>query len=192
MVATPIPRWLAALDEKKPYIEVLDGERLPDMSPYKIHGRLAVRIGAQLDEWAGDRGGVGVEVRFYFQRAGGMWSSLLPDVEYTSYARVPNGMDDASQRPRVAPDLAVEILSPDDRPGRTKRKVKTYLEFGATLVLVLHPVKRRVVLYRSDGTTEESDARGTLELKPFDGLVLDWEKIYRGIGGTTDVVMPPP
>lgn len=181
MVETEIPRWLAALDEEPPYIEVLDGEHLPDVSPCRAHGRLAVRIGTQLDEWAGDHGGVGVEVRFYFLRPDGKWSSLLPDVDYTSYARVPNSMEEASQRPRVAPDIAVEILSPDDRPGRTQRKVDTYLEFGATVVLVLHPVKRRVWLHRAGGTVEERDARGVWALAPFDGLVLDWEKIYRGI-----------
>jgi Uma2 family endonuclease len=181
MVETEIPRWLAALDEKKPYIEVLDGEKLPDMSPYDVHGQLAVRIGTQLDDWADDSGSVGVEVRFYFLRSDGKWSSLLPDVKYTSYTRVPNSMADSSQRPRVAPDLAVEILSPSDRPGRTQRKVETYLEFGAKLVVVLHPVKRRLVLHRADGSVEERDARGVSALPPFDGLVLDWEKIYRGI-----------
>ncbi len=181
MVETEIPRWLAALDEEPPYIEVLDGERLHDVSPYPIHGRIAARICPQLDEWAGDRGGVGVEVRFYFSRADGKWSSLLPDVEYTSFARVPNSMDDTSQRPRVAPDIAVEILSPSDRPGRTQRKVETYLEFGTTVVLVLHPMKRRVWLYRADGTVEERDARGAWALAPFDDLILDWERIYKNI-----------
>ncbi|MBV8369288.1 MAG: Uma2 family endonuclease [Candidatus Eremiobacteraeota bacterium] len=181
MVETKIPRWLTALDENKPYIEVLDGEKLPDMSPYDVHGQIAVRIGAQLDEWAGDRGSVGVEVRFYFFRADGTWSSLLPEVKYMSYARVPNSMDDSSQRPRVAPDIAVEILSPSDRPSRTRRKVETYLEFGATLVMVVHPVKRTVAIYRNDGTIEHRDARGTWPLEQFDGLVLDWEKIYRGV-----------
>ena len=173
MVETQIPRWLAALDEKKPYIEVLDGEKLPDVSPYDVHGQLAARIG--------DHGGVGVEVRFYFLRADGTWSSLLPDVKYTSYARVPRGMADTTQRPRVAPDIAVEILSPSDRPGRTNRKVDTYLEFGATVVVVLHPLKRRVRLHRADGTMEEREARGAWAIAPFDGLVLDWERIYRGI-----------
>jgi Uma2 family endonuclease len=181
MVSTPIPGWLAKLDEEPPYIEVLDGEQLPDVSPYKMHGRLAVRISAQLDEWAGDKGSVSVEVRFYFLRPDGRWSSLLPDVDYTSYARVPNGREDASQRPRVAPDLAVEILSPGERPGRMKRKVATYLEFGASLVLVLHPLKRRITLHRADGTVEERDARGIWPLEPFAGLALDWDKVYRGI-----------
>ena len=181
MVETQIPRWLAALDEKKPYIEVLDGEKLPDVSPYDVHGQVAIRLGTQLDDWADGSGSVGAEVRFYFLRADGKWSSLLPDVKYTSYARVPGGMADTSQRPRVAPDIAIEILSPSDRAGRTLRKVETYLEFGAAVVLVLHPVKRRVRLYRADGSVEERDARGTWALSPFDGLVLDWEKVYRGI-----------
>ncbi|HTD35968.1 MAG TPA: hypothetical protein VK669_00530 [Candidatus Limnocylindrales bacterium] len=103
MVETQIPRWITALDERKPYIEVLDGERLPGVSPDKAHGRLAVRIAAQLDQWAGDRGSVSVEVRFYFLLPDGKWSALLPDVDYTSFARVPNSSDDSSQRPRVAP-----------------------------------------------------------------------------------------
>src|ERR1700733_6758982 len=181
MVTNPIPRWLTRLDENKPYIEVLDDEKLSDMSPYRAHGQLAVRLGAQLDAWADDHGAVGTEVRFYFQRDDGRWSSLLPDVDYTSYARVPKHPADTWQRPRVAPDIAIEILSPDDRPGRTKRKVETYLEFGSTVVLVLHPLKRRIALHRADGSVEEHEARGAWSLAPFDGLVIDWEKIYRGI-----------
>jgi Uma2 family endonuclease len=180
MVETNIPRWLAALDEKKPYIEVLDGEKLPDMSPYNVHGSIALRIGTVLDEWAGDRGTAAVEVRHYFLRPDGTWSSLLPDVCYTSFARLPRYPDDTWQRPRIAPDIAVEILSPSDRPGRTQRKVETYLEFGAIVVLVLHPVKRTIAIHRNDGSVEQREARGTWALAPFDGLMLDWEKIYRG------------
>ena len=183
MVDTEIPRWLAALDEEKPYIEVLDGEKLPGVSPYHEHGQIAVRLGARLDDWAADSGAVGAEVRFYFLHANGRWSSLLPDVGYTSYERVPKHHIDEWQRPRVAPDIAIEILSPSDRPGRTQRKVDTYLEFGAKVVLVLHPVKRRVRVHRPNEPVEERDARGAWELRPFDGLVLDWEKIYRGVSG---------
>jgi Uma2 family endonuclease len=182
MVATPIPRWLAALDEKKPYVEVLDGVRQPDVSPYEVHGRLQVRIGAQLDAWAGEDGRVAVEVRFYFRCADGTWSSVLPDVDYISEERLPGGVHDEAQRPRIAPDLVVEILSPNDRPGRMNRKIALYLQFGAKVVLVLHPMKRTVRLHRADGTVEDRLARGAWPLEPFDGLVLDWENIYRGTG----------
>src|ERR1700676_4201554 len=162
MVETQIPRWIAALDERKPYIEVLDGKKLPDEIPYSIRGQLVARIGAQLDEGGGGRCCVGRSVRFYFLHANGRWTSLLPDVEYASYARVPRGMADTSQRPRVAPDIAVEILSPGARPERTQRKVDTYLEFGAALVLVLHPMTRAVRLHHAGRSVEERDARGAL------------------------------
>jgi Uma2 family endonuclease len=184
MVATPIPRWLAKLDEEPPYVEVLDGERLPGVSPYFVHGVLAGEIFVQLRSWSKDRGAVGVEVRYYLQRPNGTWSSLVPDVSYLSFARSPWSMADESQRPRIAPDIAIEVLSPADRPGRVKRKIETYLEFGATLVLVLDPQRRRVSLHRTDGTVEERDARGSWPLEPFDGLVLDWDAMYGNLGIT--------
>jgi Uma2 family endonuclease len=184
IVTTAIPRWLAALDETKPYVEVLDGERLAPVSPYFVHGELAVELAVQVRRWANGRGAVGAEVRFYFHRVDATWSSLLPDVSYMSFERLPRSLDDEFQRPRIAPDIAIEILSPDDRPSRVKRKVDTYLEYGATLILVLDPRMRRVALHRSDGTVEERDARGSWRVTPFDGLVVDWDEAYREIGIT--------
>jgi len=182
MVTSAIPRWLAALDEQKPYIEVLDGERLSPMSPYFVHGELAVELAVQVRRWAKGRGAVGAEVRFYFDRGDGTWSSLLPDVSYMSFERLPRSMDDRFQRPRIAPDIAIEILSPEDRPARVKRKVETYIEYGATLVVVLDPRMRRVAVHRRDGTVEEREARGSWPVAPFDGLVLDWDEAYHDIG----------
>ncbi|HWT06557.1 MAG TPA: hypothetical protein VN224_12425 [Xanthomonadales bacterium] len=45
----------------------------------------------------------------------------------------------------------------------------------------MHPRKRRVQLHHADGSVEERDARGAWALAPFDDLILDWEKIYRGV-----------
>jgi len=45
----------------------------------------------------------------------------------------------------------------------------------------VHPRKRRVQLHHADGSVEERDARGAWALAPFDDLILDWEKIYRGV-----------
>jgi Uma2 family endonuclease len=85
-----------------------------------------------------------------------------------------------SSRPRIAPDIAVEVYSPDDRPGRMKRKVETYLEFGSSLVVVPYPKKRRVVLHRRDGA-QERRARGAWALAPFDDLVVEWDDVYRDL-----------
>src|ERR1700681_3744776 len=157
MVTTQIPRWLAALDEEKPYIEVLDGEKLPDVSPKHAHGYLAAGVVAKILPWARDRGIAGVEIRHYFLRPDGTWSSLLPDVSFMSFARYPLEGDDP-QRPRIAPDIAVEIVSPGDRPTRIARKVETYLEYGSTVVLVLYPERRQAVIHRSDRRGEAREA----------------------------------
>jgi len=50
---------------------------------------------------------------------------------------------------RGAPDLAIEILSPSNRPGETHAKVADYLAAGARLVWVIDPAQRIVSVYRS-------------------------------------------
>lgn len=180
MVEPPIPRWLSALDDRKPYPEVLEGERLPAVSPFPIHGRLAVRIGAQVDSWAGPRASVGTEIRHYFLEPDGRWTSLLPDVSYTSVERLPDSPNYGYEQPRVAPDLVFEILSPRDRRSQTARKVEKYLAHGARLVIVLDPKRRRLTLH--DGSTVATlEARGTWPVPGFEGLAIDWEAAYRGI-----------
>ena len=60
-----------------------------------------------------------------------------------------------------APDLAIEVLSPDDRPGEVLAKVGDWLDAGTRLVWVVDPVRRLARIYRADGTESfvgESDA----------------------------------
>ncbi len=47
-----------------------------------------------------------------------------------------------------APDLAVEIVSPDDRPGKIAAKVAHWLQFGTRLVIVVCPEGRRARVHR--------------------------------------------
>lgn len=183
MLVRPIPRWLAALDDEKPYIEVLDGERLPDVSPKDAHGFIAFRLGQEIAACLRGQGEVGVEIRYYFDRPDGSWSSLVPDVCFKSYARFPSSDidDDLVQRPRIAPDIAVEVLSPGDRPAYTASKVAAYLEYGTTLVLVVDSRRRHVAMHRADGGVEEREARGRTRIAPYDALVVDWDEVYRNL-----------
>jgi Uma2 family endonuclease len=54
----------------------------------------------------------------------------------------------------VAPDLVIEVLSPDDRPGDVLSKVGDWLEAGTTLVWVVDPDRRTARIYRADGSQE--------------------------------------
>ncbi|MGH7529309.1 MAG: Uma2 family endonuclease, partial [Gemmatimonadales bacterium] len=52
----------------------------------------------------------------------------------------------------LAPDLVVEVVSHNDRPGETLGKVGDWLEGGARLVWVIDPARRLARIYRADGT----------------------------------------
>jgi Uma2 family endonuclease len=61
----------------------------------------------------------------------------------------------------MAPDLAVEVLSPGDRPGEVLGKVGDWLRAGCRVVWVIDPERRQVRVYRTDGSESvlgESDA----------------------------------
>lgn len=66
-----------------------------------------------------------------------------PDVAFVARARLPEG-----RVPRrfleLAPDLAVEVVSPSDRSADIEAKVADYLEAGTRLVWVIFPEQRRV------------------------------------------------
>ena len=70
-----------------------------------------------------------------------------PDICFYSHARWPE-FKIGTGLPPVPPDLAVEVVSPSNRPGEIQRKVAEYLEAGVLLVWVVDPSDGRVALYR--------------------------------------------
>jgi Uma2 family endonuclease len=62
----------------------------------------------------------------------------VPDVAFVRAERMPQG-EARWHFPRLAPDLAVEVLSPTDRAADMQAKVAMYQEAGVPLVWVVHP-----------------------------------------------------
>ena len=54
----------------------------------------------------------------------------------------------------VTPDLVVEVVSPNDLAYEVDDKRAEWLEAGAQLVWVVHPVRRTVHAYAADGTVK--------------------------------------
>jgi Uma2 family endonuclease len=82
-----------------------------------------------------------------------------PDVGFVRAERVPQ--PEPAGYPALAPDLVVEVLSPDDRPGETLTKVGEWLTAGTRLVWVVDPVRRLACVYRANGSEavlEESES----------------------------------
>jgi len=85
-----------------------------------------------------------------------------PDVSFVSKSRLDPDRIPTGFLP-FAPDLAVEILSPDDRPGDIAEKVRDYVAGGAKLVWVVDPVRRSVTIHRPDRESETIAPPATLD-----------------------------
>ena len=55
------------------------------------------------------------------------------------------------------PEVAVEVLSPDDRAVDIQSKIDDFLEFGAACVWVINPETKRAFLHTSAGSQEAKD-----------------------------------
>jgi Uma2 family endonuclease len=52
----------------------------------------------------------------------------------------------------IVPDLVVEVVSPNDLADEVNEKRIEWLEAGAALVWVVHPIQQTIHAYRADGT----------------------------------------
>ncbi len=73
-----------------------------------------------------------------------------PDVAFVRRERLPDPLDLGYAA--LAPDLAVEVLSPSDRPGETLAKIGDWLTAGSRLMWVVDPGRREARVYRQDGS----------------------------------------
>jgi Uma2 family endonuclease len=69
-----------------------------------------------------------------------------PDVAFVSSARLPDPLP--KKFFAGAPDLAVETVSPDDRPKEIRAKIEDWLRAGTRLVWVVDPAARSVAVHR--------------------------------------------
>ena len=53
----------------------------------------------------------------------------------------------------LEPDLAVEVISPSNRRDEMAKKLNHYLSVGTRLVWYIDPSRRRINVYRADGST---------------------------------------
>jgi Uma2 family endonuclease len=72
-----------------------------------------------------------------------------PDISFISADRTAEiGIDSHNGAIPFPPALAVEVLSPNDRPGELHKKLQDYQAAGWNLVWVISPEKRKVDVYR--------------------------------------------
>lgn len=92
-----------------------------------------------------------------------------PDVAFVAKNRIPTSGLPEGYFPGP-PDLAVEVVSPDDPAAEVQEKVETFLAAGTRLVWVLYPRTCSVVVYQLSGAAQTLRA----------GDMLDGEEVLPG------------
>jgi len=139
---------LKLTDDQHKY-ELVRGE-LKTMTPTGgQHGQTSVQIGAILHSFVKQHklGSVfAAETGYVLQHSPD--TVRAPDASFVSRERIPPGGVPETYLP-VAPDLAVEVVSPGDSAHDLHEKVSEYLTAGTRLVWVVFPRNKTVVVHRS-------------------------------------------
>jgi Uma2 family endonuclease len=128
--------------------ELVKGELVTMTPSGGEHGGLTVTVGAALLNFVKPR-----KLGRVFGAETGIIISRDPDTvraadaAYLSNARVAQ-VSDLTKFLDVAPDLVVEVVSPNDTWSEIEVKVAEYLGIGVRLVWVLNPKTRSVHVYR--------------------------------------------
>jgi len=129
--------------------ELLRGE-LMMMSPAgSEHGMIAAELAAILRDFVKPRGlGVVLGAETGFRIAENPDTVRAPDVAFIRRERIAGELPDGFFP--GAPDLAVEVLSPNDRAGEVLKKVQDWLVAGSAAVWVVDPKTQTVTIYGAD------------------------------------------
>ncbi|HYH63847.1 MAG TPA: Uma2 family endonuclease [Urbifossiella sp.] len=125
--------------------------------------RIANRIGGRLDVFVEANGlGLAFGSQTGYQCFPGRPKRVrMPDASFVAKGRLPGDQAPNGYVP-IAPDLAVEVLSPGEFAEELWEKLADYRSAGIRLVWVVSPTTRVVQIRRADGTLAELDEAGTL------------------------------
>jgi Uma2 family endonuclease len=145
------------------WFEMIKGVIYEVVMPSPLHATIALLIASLLRVFVTERrlgNVVGDGCLFHLPNG----DKVIPDAAYISKERSANIPSDYY---RVAPDLAVEVVSPSNKPDDILDKVESYIECGTRLVWVFYPEEQFVRVWRptDNGRTsvEKLDINGTLD-----------------------------
>jgi Uma2 family endonuclease len=164
--------------------EIIDGELYVSTQPDWYHQLVGVELAASLRDWNRQigRGVVNSAPGIVFDAD----NAVAPDVIWISHERLAAALDDSGHL-QVAPELAIEILSPGSTNERRDReaKLKLYSQQGVREYWIVDWRRRQVQVYRREelslhlvGTLLDNDALTSPLLA---GFTLPLEQLFAGL-----------
>jgi Uma2 family endonuclease len=112
------------------------------------HGLIVINLSSLLDNFVKSRnlGKItGAETGFHIQRDPD--TVRAPDVAFIRMNRLPE--EPPQEYFDGPPDLAVEVLSPNDRASEVQKKIRDWLNAGCCAVWIVDPETKSVTIYKS-------------------------------------------
>jgi Uma2 family endonuclease len=125
--------------------ELIDGIAVAKMSPKYFHVKSRTCLVRILDRWSDGRGRLGIE-----------WAidltdnfTPVPDLIYISFDRLPATWKENAACP-IAPELAIEIISPGQTFGQMIQKASVYLNNDVLRVWIIDPSTQSLTVFYTD------------------------------------------
>jgi len=140
------------IDAKR--IELVEGVIVMAAAAGAKHGGIALKLGRLVGDFVDEHQlgyATAAETGFILEvNPDGRDTVRAPDVGFIRADRLPDGLPD--QYVPLAPDLAVEVVSPYDTASDIHEKVADYLRHGTALVWVAYPKTRTIEAHTSSGS----------------------------------------
>jgi Uma2 family endonuclease len=133
-------------------LELVRGEVVETMPTNGEHGAIVGMFIFFLIQWARPTGAgiAGTETGFILDRDPDVVRA--PDVHFVRAERLPMGRP-SRQFYDLAPDLAVEVISPSETAEGVQEKVRDYLAAGSSLAVLVYPRTRLLIAHAADGSS---------------------------------------
>ncbi|HEY8667402.1 MAG TPA: Uma2 family endonuclease [Tepidisphaeraceae bacterium] len=133
------------------HVELTRGELRELSWPYGFeHGAIAGTLGVRLAEHAKQESlGVVSATGTGFHLRSNPDTVRAPDIAFVRAARIPAAGLPEQYFPG-APDLAVEVLSPEDRVADIDEKIEDYFAAGTPLIWIVNPRRKTVTIHKPD------------------------------------------
>jgi Uma2 family endonuclease len=160
--------------------ELINGEAVPKLLPKRFHSKLTLTLAMLLVQWAQNSGEVGVEWAVTLMRNGRDWVPI-PDLLYISYTRLNRDsvMDEACP---VSPELAIEIISPDQTFAEMTEKATDYLKAGVLRVWVVDAKAKAMTIFYPDAPPQTKRGNDTLADSLLEGITFTPQDVFQQAG----------
>ena len=136
-------------------MELVDGRVVFSMPVGRDHGRLAGLLITWFNNFILPRnlGEVLTETGFRLRELPVRRGRVRgPDVSFVKASRLPPRSETRRGSLRLAPDLAVEVVSPDEREDDLQAKIAMYFEAGVPIAWIVRPDSETVEVLGIDGS----------------------------------------